>query len=60
MMRFILILTLLITSFNSIIAQRRPEIFPEDIESNTLNLSQPGVDHKSRSRGLDNFLSIFR
>lgn len=56
LMRFLFIILLLFLGLVDANAQRRPEIFPEDIESSTLNvkcLCQPGVDNKSRSRGLD-------
>ena len=55
-MRFLFIIPLLFLGTIDTAAQRRPEIFPEDIESTTLDvkcLCQPGVDNKSRSRGLD-------
>ena len=55
-MRFLLIILALFLGLIDTDAQSRPEIFPEDIESSTLNvkcLCQPGVDNKSRSRGLD-------
>lgn len=52
----IIILVYFFLGWSILSAQKRPNIFPEDIETSTLNikpLSQPGVKNKSRSRGLD-------